>query len=194
MDIAKGNFLRDDQPLSRGRLSAQDCLFIAKHCFNLGELALSLEWFDTTLKLAEEESVQKSRPSLNVEKAKELYQIAREAHDEKLDMPWKDMKKLFPRKTTDKKFVSPNVQRELIEELRAQNVRDYVKGQNATDGKLLPSFFAYAEEIFESLCRGEELRVNAKCATSPNILAIVRFCVSVLSLLIDAQVLHVEQG
>ena len=31
---------------SAARLSAQDCLFIGKHCFNAGVLSRSIEWFE----------------------------------------------------------------------------------------------------------------------------------------------------
>ena len=32
--------------LTKAQLSAQDCLFMGKHCFNSGSLARSLEWFE----------------------------------------------------------------------------------------------------------------------------------------------------
>ena len=40
---------------SGARLSAKDCLFIGKHCFNGGVLSRSIEWFEEAWMLAGEE-------------------------------------------------------------------------------------------------------------------------------------------
>ena len=40
---------------SGARLSAKDCLFIGKHCFNSGVLSRSIEWFEEAWMLAGEE-------------------------------------------------------------------------------------------------------------------------------------------
>ena len=37
------------------RLSAQDCLFMGKHCYNGGVLSRSIEWFEEAWMLAGEE-------------------------------------------------------------------------------------------------------------------------------------------
>ena len=46
-DISKGDLGSGRQRmLTKAQLSAQDCLFMGKHCFNSGSLARSLEWFE----------------------------------------------------------------------------------------------------------------------------------------------------
>ena len=46
-DLSKGDLGRNRQrQVTKARLSAQDCLFMGKHCFNSGSLARSLEWFE----------------------------------------------------------------------------------------------------------------------------------------------------
>ena len=41
--------------LTKAGLSAQDCLFMGKHCFNSGALARSLEWFEEAWVMAGQE-------------------------------------------------------------------------------------------------------------------------------------------
>ena len=46
-DISKGDLGSGRQRMvTKAQLSAQDCLFMGKHCFNSGALARSLEWFE----------------------------------------------------------------------------------------------------------------------------------------------------
>ena len=46
-DLSKGDIgLGRFRTVTNAGLSAQDCLFLGKHCFNSGALARSLEWFE----------------------------------------------------------------------------------------------------------------------------------------------------
>ena len=40
---------------TKAKLSAQDCLFMGKHCYNGGVLSRSIEWFEEAWMLAGEE-------------------------------------------------------------------------------------------------------------------------------------------
>ena len=71
---------------SGARLSAKDCLFIGKHCFNGGVLSRSIEWFEEAWMLAGEERNQSvsqdqvqqvKRRSIVRRKVEIIYQLGR---------------------------------------------------------------------------------------------------------------------
>ena len=82
----KGYLLAGDLGIARERvltkasLSAQDCLFMGKHCFNSGSLARSLEWFEEAWVMAGSERNQ----SLRQDQVQQFLDHASKAHDVKV--------------------------------------------------------------------------------------------------------------
>ena len=69
-----------DRVLTKASLSAQDCLFMGKHCFNSGSLARSLEWFEEAWVMAGSERNQ----SLRQDQVQQFLDHAAKMHDSKV--------------------------------------------------------------------------------------------------------------
>ena len=65
---------------SGAKLSAKDCLFIGKHCFNGGVLARSIEWFEEAWMLAGEEK----NVSVSQTQVRQFLDHAAKEHDDRL--------------------------------------------------------------------------------------------------------------
>merc|ERR1712223_311499 len=66
--------------LTKAQLSAQDCLFMGKHCFNSGSLARSLEWFEEAWIMAGMEG----NKTLKQEQVQSFLDHAGKVHDTKV--------------------------------------------------------------------------------------------------------------
>ena len=64
---------------TRARLTAKDCLFIGKHCFNGGVLSRSLEWFEEAWMLAGEEK----NSSVSQDQVQQFLDHAAREHDDR---------------------------------------------------------------------------------------------------------------
>ena len=67
-----------ERVLTKASLSAQDCLFMGKHCFNSGALARSLEWFEEAWVMAGSE---RNQSSLRQDQVQQFLDHAAKAHD-----------------------------------------------------------------------------------------------------------------
>eukprot|EP00096_Caligus_rogercresseyi_P014378 TRINITY_DN6888_c0_g1_i4.p1 TRINITY_DN6888_c0_g1~~TRINITY_DN6888_c0_g1_i4.p1 ORF type:complete len:543 (-),score=113.79 TRINITY_DN6888_c0_g1_i4:996-2501(-) len=135
LDIRKlSDGILESQPTS-AKLSAKDCLFMGKHSFNSGELSRSLEWFEMAWMLAGQNS------SISRDDVKDFIEYASEEHDLQVSKGETNSKKVFPLPVHQ---VPPFEQRDLLRK-RGGGVQK--KKQPLSE-----------EEMFKSLCRGEEHR------------------------------------
>jgi len=145
-DISKGDLGSGRQRMvTKAQLSAQDCLFMGKHCFNSGALARSLEWFEEAWVMAGMEG----NKTLKQEQVQQFLDHAAKVHDTKLLNGDKVQSgELFPKPVYEE---SPLDQRNGI-----INHQRRILQQNLT------SLVKYDESIdiprYNALCRGEELR------------------------------------
>lgn len=145
-DISKGDLGSGRQRmLTKAQLSAQDCLFMGKHCFNSGSLARSLEWFEEAWIMAGMEG----NRTLKQEQVQSFLDHAGKVHDTKvLKGERTEVGQLFPKPVyeeppTEQRMKMINSQKQIIK----KNLTSLVKYDEAID---IPRFNA--------LCRGEELR------------------------------------
>ena len=111
LDIAEIAGGKIGQSRSAARLSAQDCLFIGKHCFNGGVLARSIEWFEEAWMLAGEER----NKSVSQDQVQQFLDHAAKEHDERV-MAGESSGNLFPRPVYEE---PPQEQRaKLVQSLR----------------------------------------------------------------------------
>ncbi len=66
--------------VSNAGLTAQDCLFMGKHCFNSGALARSLEWFEEAWIMAGQEG----NRTLKQDQVQQFLDHAAKTHDQKV--------------------------------------------------------------------------------------------------------------
>lgn len=142
-DLSKGDLgIGRNRVLTKAGLSAQDCLFMGKHCFNSGALARSLEWFEEAWVMAGQEG----NKTLKQEQVQSFLDHAAKVHDTKV-LKGEKSPELFPKPVYEE---APFDQREkVILETRQKfqkNVTSMVK------------FEAYDIARYNALCRGEELR------------------------------------
>jgi len=129
------------------RLSAQDCLFIGKHCFNGGLLSRSIEWFEESYHLAGEEG----NATVSQEQVRQFLDHAAKEHDERV-MKGEQGGNLYPRPVYQE---APLEQRHKMVSSRSVKV-----ARNSSD---LNKFDQVDDSAnFGALCRGEEVRVGAK--------------------------------
>ena len=69
-----------ERVITKAGLSAQDCLFMGKHCFNSGALARSLEWFEEAWVMAGQEG----NKTLKQEQVQSFLDHAAKIHDSKV--------------------------------------------------------------------------------------------------------------
>ena len=69
-----------ERVITKAGLSAQDCLFMGKHCFNSGALARSLEWFEEAWVMAGQEG----NRTLKQEQVQSFLDHAAKVHDTKV--------------------------------------------------------------------------------------------------------------
>ncbi len=71
-DLVRGQIGQgDDRYETNAQLTAQDCLFLGKHCYNAGLLARSLEWFEEAWVMAGNEgNVSLKQDQVNKQRAK----------------------------------------------------------------------------------------------------------------------------
>ena len=111
LDIAEIAGGKIGQSSSAARLSAKDCLFIGKHCFNGGVLARSIEWFEEAWMLAGEER----NKSVSQDQVQQFLDHAAKEHDERV-MAGESSGNLFPRPVYEE---PPQEQRaKLVQSLR----------------------------------------------------------------------------
>ena len=132
--------------LTKAGLSAQDCLFMGKHCFNSGALARSLEWFEEAWVMAGNEG----NKTLRQDQVQKFLDHAAKVHDSKV-MKGEKSTDLFPKPVYEE---SPFDQREKI----IKEAKDKFQ-ENITS---LVRFDSYDIPRYNALCRGEELRVSLK--------------------------------
>ena len=143
LDIAEVAGGKIGQTESGARLSAKDCLFIGKHCFNSGVLSRSIEWFEEAWMLAGEEK----NVSVSQTQVRQFLDHAAKEHDERLRSGDR-LGDLFPRPV----FEEPP------QEQRSRMVRgrlNRVATNRSELGLLSPNDDGWN---FAALCRGEELR------------------------------------
>jgi len=131
---------------TRARLSAQDCLFMGKHCYNGGVLSRSIEWFEEAWMLAGEEE----NSTVSQDQVKQFLDHAAKEHDERV-LKGESSGNLFPRPVYEE---PPQEQRSNMLRSRrkmvARNVSDLSRMDQTDDA------FNFA-----ALCRGEEMRAQA---------------------------------
>jgi len=142
-DLSKGDLgIGRERVITKAGLSAQDCLFMGKHCFNSGALARSLEWFEEAWVMAGQEG----NRTLKQEQVQSFLDHAAKVHDTKV-LKGEKSKQLFPKPVYEE---APFDQREkVIQGMRDEfhrNVTNMVKVEN------------FDIDRFNALCRGEELR------------------------------------
>ncbi|XP_040579772.1 prolyl 4-hydroxylase subunit alpha-2 [Lepeophtheirus salmonis] len=128
------------------KLSAKDCLFMGKHSFNSGELSRSLEWFEQAWLLAGQKP-NLTATTLSRDEVRNFLEYASQEHDLRVSKGEKN-KKLFPKPVHES---SPFEQRDQLR-MNVPSPRS-------------------EEDMFKSLCRGEEHRepqvlANMKCYTT----------------------------
>ena len=128
---------------SGAKLSAKDCLFIGKHCFNSGVLARSIEWFEEAWMLAGEER----NATVSQTQVKQFLDHAAKEHDDRLGRG-QGTGDLFPRPVHEE---PPQEQRSRM----VQGRMNRVATNRSELGLLSPSDDGWN---FAALCRGEELR------------------------------------
>ena len=160
-DLNKDEFLQQDvyeldiaalaegkigQRQTRAKLSAQDCLFMGKHCYNGGVLSRSIEWFEEAWMLAGEEE----NATVSQAQVKQFLDHAAKEHDERV-LKGESSGNLFPRPVYEE---PPQEQRSNMLRSRrkmvARNVSDLSRMDQTDDA------FNFA-----ALCRGEEMRAQA---------------------------------
>ena len=132
---------------SGAKLSAQDCLFIGKHCFNGGVLSRSIEWFEEAWMLAGEER----NRSVSQDQVQQFLDHAASEHDERV-MGGDRSGNLFPRPVYEE---PPQEQRSKLVQSRRE--RMVVASNHSQLGLLDPNTDGWN---FGALCRGEELRTE----------------------------------
>jgi len=124
------------------KLSAQDCLFIGKHCFNAGILSRSIEWFEEAWHLAGEEN----NSTVSQDQVRQFLDHAAKEHDERV-LRGEKSGNLFPRP----------VYQEAPQGQRTKMITRQTKiARNDTDLSNLD--FQDDSFNFGSLCRGKEMR------------------------------------
>ena len=131
---------------SGARLSAKDCLFIGKHCFNGGVLSRSIEWFEEAWMLAGEEE----NSTVSQAQVKQFLDHAAKEHDERV-LKGESSGNLFPRPVYEE---PPQEQRSNMLRTRRKMV-----ARNVSDLSLMDQ----TDDAFNfaALCRGEEMRAQA---------------------------------
>jgi len=142
-DLSKGDLgIGRERVLTKAGLSAQDCLFMGKHCFNSGALARSLEWFEEAWVMAGQEG----NKTLKQEQVQSFLDHAAKVHDTKV-LKGEKSPQLFPKPVYEE---APFDQREKViqenKEAFQKNVTSMIKYEK------------YDIERFNALCRGDELR------------------------------------
>ena len=97
-----------------GHLSAQDCIFLGKHAYNLGMLAQSVDWFIEGLRLARLEQTIKL-----VDQGEKLLAMAVEEHDEKVRLG-----------ETGTNFLAESIGSNLSEQMIVERIRKIRKNLN----------------------------------------------------------------
>ena len=97
-----------------GHLSAQDCIFLGKHAYNLGMLAQSVEWFLEGLRLARLEQKIKL-----LDQAEKLLAMAVEEHDEKVRLG-----------ETGTNLLAESIGSNLSEQMMAERIRNIRENLN----------------------------------------------------------------
>jgi len=142
-DLSKGDLgIGRERVLTKAGLSAQDCLFMGKHCFNAGSLARSLEWFEEAWVMAGQEG----NGTVKQEQVQQFLDHAAKIHDAKV-LKGERSAELFPRPVYEE---APFDQREKVIRETRQKFH-----QNITS---LIRLDAYDIPRYNALCRGEELR------------------------------------
>lgn len=146
LDIATLAEGRIGRRQTAARLSAQDCLFMGKHCYNGGILSRSIEWFEEAWILAGEEE----NATVSQTQVQQFLDHAAKEHDERV-MKGDQSGNLFPKPVYEQ---PPQEQRSYMlrnrRKLVARNVSDL--------GLMNESDDAFN---FAALCRGEEMRAQA---------------------------------
>lgn len=153
-DLAKGKFVSNGVLIeTNASLTAQDCWYIGKHCFQEKKLSHSLEWFQQAVHLAEQEG----NRTLPVTVAKQYLQMASDEHDAQFWNPWGLKSQIFP-KQVDKE---PDVFRQRRDLNRDRENATWIKSEFriAHNGTLTAETF-FDVDIFKALCRGVEFRVR----------------------------------
>lgn len=151
-DMINGKFGNGNQRVSsKATLTAQDCLFMGKHCFNSGALARSLEWFEEAWVLAGREGNQ----TVSQEQIQTFIDLAAKTHDERVLNGEKDPN-LFPKPVYEE---PPFQQREKIHQSTHEKLMKNLSSPHLVHDN--------EDDIprFNALCRGEELRTPAYVAT-----------------------------
>jgi len=154
-DFAEGEIGRGRNSwTTTAKLSAQDCLFMGKHCYNAGRLSRSLEWFEEAWYLAGREG----NETLRQDQVHTFLDHAAKQHDERV-LKGERGPNLFPKPVHEE---PPFQQRETIfKNQRIQFHRNLTLLAQATESghrnqhKLMEQMDL---PRFKALCRGEELR------------------------------------
>jgi len=126
------------------RLTAQDCLFIGKHCYNGGALSRSIEWFEEAWMLAHEEK----NSTVSQDQVQQFLDHAAKEHDERV-LKGERSGNLFPKPVYEE---PPVEQRNKLTMDRRDSYR--VAGNYSELGLLDSTDDA---NNFAALCRGEQL-------------------------------------
>jgi len=128
---------------SAAKLSAQDCLFIGKHCYNGGVLSRSIEWFEEAWMLAGEEH----NNTVSQDQVQQFLDHAAKEHDERV-MKGEQNGNLFPKPVYEE---PPQEQRARMVQSRKKKVAKDISELGLIDHN--DDAFNFA-----ALCRGEEMR------------------------------------
>eukprot|EP00094_Tigriopus_californicus_P009767 TCALIF_09416-PA protein Name:"Similar to P4HA2 Prolyl 4-hydroxylase subunit alpha-2 (Gallus gallus)" AED:0.25 eAED:0.25 QI:0/0.66/0.5/1/1/1/10/0/816 len=153
-DLAKGKFASTGVLIeTNATLTAQDCWYIGKHCYQEQKLSHSLEWFQQAVNLAEEEG----NRTLPVKVAKDYLNMVAKEHDEQFWNPWGLKDKIFPKEFTKEPDVFE--QRRKLNRDRENSTWAKSEYKIAHNGTLTPQT-VLDTDIFNALCRGVEFRVG----------------------------------
>ena len=127
-----------ERVLTKASLSAQDCLFMGKHCFNSGALARSLEWFEEAWVMAGSE---RNQSSLRQDQVQQFLDHAAKAHDVRV-LNGERGPELFPKPVYDE---SPFDQRTKM----VQETKERFKENITSLGKQFTNFGAKIQIVFQ---------------------------------------------
>jgi len=141
-DMSQGDIdTRAERYVTKARLTAQDCLFMGKHCFNAGSLARSLEWFEEAWVLAGAEG----NKTVRQDQVQQFLDHAAKEHDTRV-LRGETSRHLFPKPVHEE---PPLSQRQKVYESHAAEFAKNLTIKSASDDD---------DERYKALCRGEELR------------------------------------
>eukprot|EP00095_Tigriopus_kingsejongensis_P007522 snap_masked-scaffold103_size370364-processed-gene-2.2 protein:Tk07522 transcript:snap_masked-scaffold103_size370364-processed-gene-2.2-mRNA-1 annotation:"hypothetical protein DAPPUDRAFT_22132" len=150
-DLSQGKI---GQLVSQASLTAQDCLYIGKHCYNEKLLSHSLEWFHQARILAEQEG----NRTLDVTTAQKYLDLTAEFHDEQFRSPWGLKQEVFPVPY----YKDPNLvqQRKTLNQKRFEDTLNKTKSYVSKTGEIILKG-APSADVFNAMCRGTEFRTPA---------------------------------